>query len=76
MKNKTRVWKPARFKELITTHSQLYFVELKDENKARWSATRSGFCSCAAICNEHKAKADVVEWWFNIAIPWFPLLVD
>ena len=63
MKNKTRVWKPARFKELITTHSQLYLVELKDENKARWFAARSGFCSCAAIYNEHKAKADVVEWW-------------
>ena len=62
LKNKTRVWKPARFKELITIHSPLYLVELKDENKARWSATRSSFYSCAA-CNEHKAKADVVEWW-------------
>ena len=63
LKSKTRVWKPARSEELITIHSQLYLVELKDEDKARWSATRSSFYSCAAICNEHKAKADVVEWW-------------
>ena len=63
MKNKTRVWKPARSEELISTRSYLYLVELKDENKARCFANRSGFCSCAAICNEHKAKVDVVEWW-------------
>ena len=63
LKNKTRVRKSARFKESISIHSPLYLVELKDENKARWFAARSGFCSCAAIYNEHKAKADVVECW-------------
>ena len=79
LKNKIKVSKPARFEELITIECQLCLVELKDD-KGRWSVTRSGCCSCAAICNEHKAKVDEVGWWrlwrFNLAISWLPLLVD
>ena len=40
---------------------------------------QDGYTS-VAICNEHQAKADEVRWWklwwFNLAIPWLPLLVD
>ena len=42
LKNKIRVWKPTRSKELITMQCQLCLVEIKDEDKARWSLTRSG----------------------------------
>ena len=43
LKNKIRVWKPARSKELITIQCQLCLVEVKDEDKARWSVTRLGW---------------------------------
>ena len=43
LKNKIRVWKLARSKELITIQCQLCLVEIKDEDKARWSVTRSGW---------------------------------
>ena len=54
-------------------------LEIKDEDKARWSATRSGFYPSAATGNELRAKEDEVEWWrmlwFSLAIPWLPLQV-
>ena len=39
LKNKIRVWIPARSNELITIQCQLCLVKLKDD-KARWFATR------------------------------------
>ena len=48
LKNKLRVWKPARSKELITLQCQLCLVEIKDEDKARWSVTRLG---CLLLCS-------------------------
>ena len=54
-------------------------LEIKDEDKAKWSATRSGYYSCAATSNELGAEADKVEWWrmllFKFAIPCLPLQV-
>ena len=43
LKNKIRVWKPARSKELITIQCQLCLVKIKAEDKARWSVTKSGW---------------------------------
>ena len=43
LKNKIRVWIPARPKELIPIQCQLRLVEIKDKDKARWSVTRSGW---------------------------------
>lgn len=34
LKDKTRNWRPARSKTLVTIHSQLFLVELKNEDKA------------------------------------------
>ena len=36
-------------------------LEIKDEDKARWSATRSGCYSCAATGNELRVEADEVD---------------
>ena len=43
LKKKIRVCKLAMSEELITIHSQLCLVELKDKDKARWYATRPGW---------------------------------
>ena len=42
LKNKIRVWKPARSKELITIQCQLCLAEINND-KARWFATRSNW---------------------------------
>ena len=43
LKNKIRDWKPAWSKELITIQCQLCLVESKDEDKATWSVTKTGW---------------------------------
>ena len=68
LKNKIGVWKLARSNELIIIQCQLCLVKL-----GGLRPFQAG-CSCADICNEHKAKADMRwdggDWWFNLAIPW------
>ena len=73
LKDKTRNWRPARSKTLVTIHSQLFLVELKNEDKTIWQATKSGKFSCAVIYVEIRDKSSEVEWWkllwFHLTIP-------
>ncbi|KAK7854821.1 disease resistance protein rpp8 [Quercus suber] len=68
-----------KYQQKIFTALQLVrtSLEIKDEDKARWSATRSGCYPSAATGNELRAQEDEVEWWrmlwFSLAIPWLPL---
>ena len=52
LKDKTWNWRPARSKTLLTIHSQLFLVELKNEDKTIWQATKSGKFSYAATYAE------------------------
>ena len=63
LKNKTWIWRPARSDALVTVQCQLFLVELKDEDKALWQATKSGKFSCAATYAEIRYKSNEVEWW-------------
>ena len=62
LKNKIRVWKPARSKELITIQWQLCLAEINNDKASGLQLDQIG-CSCAAIYNEQKAKADELGWW-------------
>ena len=47
LKDKRWIWRSARFDAFVIIQCQLFLVELKDEDKALWQATKSGKFSCA-----------------------------
>ncbi|XP_075641997.1 uncharacterized protein LOC142613508 [Castanea sativa] len=72
LKDKTWIWRPARSDALLTIQCQLFLIELKDEDKALWQATKSGKFSCAATYTEIRDKSSEVEWW---KLLWFHLTI-
>ena len=62
LKDKTRNWRPARSKTLVTIHSQLFLVELKNEDKALRQATKFQKFSRAVIYIEIRDKSSEVKW--------------
>ena len=72
LKDKTWIWRPAKSNTLVTVQCQLFLVELKDEDKALWQATKSGKFSCAATYAEIIDKSSEVEWW---KLVWFHLII-
>ena len=61
LKDKTWIWRLARSDTLVTIQCQLFLVELKDEDKALWQATKSGKFCCAATYAEIRDKSSEVE---------------
>ena len=63
LKDKTWIWRLARSDALVTIQCQLFLVELKDEDKALWQATKSRKFSCTATYAKIRYKSSEVEWW-------------
>ena len=73
LKDKTWNWRLVRFDALVTSQSQPFLVELKDEDKALWQATKFGKFSCAVRYAEIRDKSSEVEWW---KLLWFHLTIS
>ena len=73
LKDKTWNWRLARFDALVTSQSQPFLVELKDEDKAHLQATKFGKFSCAVRYAEIRDKSSEVEWW---KLLWFHLTIS
>ena len=63
-------WRPARSEELVSFQSKLFSINLREEDKALWSASSFGRFSCAATGNKLRTKGNEVNWWNLI---WFSL---
>ena len=73
LKDKTWNWRLVRFDALVTSQSQPFLVELKDEDKAHLQATKFGKFSCAVRYAEIRDKSSEVEWW---KLLWFHLTIS